>query len=273
MHSDSVKTVPESWMNWIRTCQMVSSDMNRVREKLRTVFPDIDPDEIICGAIPTVPVIPDSRNYDTSHRWMKIDQPGVEVLHTEPTVAVIHDLLTPSQCQTVIDYYRDSGHIRRANVHDSTTGSIVQSEHRTNSLMSLNEDLHPVLEELEHRLETVTGFSTEQSENLQLLWYRPGEEFKPHDDFFHHLGENSQVGRAGQRVATLIVYLNEIEEGGGTEFPNLGIVAKPSPGSAVYFEYTDGNGVSTDRCRHAGSPVVRGEKWALTKWYRQRTYR
>jgi prolyl 4-hydroxylase len=55
-------------------------------------------------------------------------------------------------------------------------------------------------------------------------------------------------------------------------FPELGLSVLPKKGSAVYFEYTNSHGQLDHRTLHAGAPVLRGEKWIVTKWMRQRRY-
>jgi prolyl 4-hydroxylase len=76
----------------------------------------------------------------------------------------------------------------------------------------------------------------------------------------------------GQRVATLVIYLNEVAGGGDTVFPRIGLAIKPRSGCGVYFEYCNAAGELDERCLHAGAPVSNGEKWIATKWLRQRPY-
>ena len=80
------------------------------------------------------------------------------------------------------------------------------------------------------------------------------------------------LGSGGQRVATLVMYLHEPEEGGDTYFPEIELSVRPRRGSAVYFEYHNERGQLDARCLHAGTPVLRGHKWIATKWLRQRPY-
>ncbi len=76
----------------------------------------------------------------------------------------------------------------------------------------------------------------------------------------------------GQRVATLVMYLNDVEAGGSTVFPEVGLDVLPRRGHAVYFAYTTEEGQLDKRSLHGGSPVSAGEKWIATKWFRQRNY-
>ena len=82
-----------------------------------------------------------------------------------------------------------------------------------------------------------------------------------------------QDGVGGQRVATVVVYLADVEGGGETVFPGIGLSIRPRAGSAAYFEYFNQQGLVDSRCLHAGAPVSRGEKWIATKWLRHSDYR
>ena len=73
--------------------------------------------------------------------------------------------------------------------------------------------------------------------------------------------------RGGQRVATLVIYLNNPEAGGGTSFPDVGVEVAPRRGNAVFFSYAAPD--PSTKSLHGGSPVVRGEKWIATKWLRE----
>jgi prolyl 4-hydroxylase len=86
-------------------------------------------------------------------------------------------------------------------------------------------------------------------------------------------GSAPHIARGGQRVATLIMYLNEVEEGGETIFPNIDLKVIPVQGSAIYFAYTNTNSQVDPLTYHGGNPVTKGEKWIATKWMRQREYR
>jgi len=82
----------------------------------------------------------------------------------------------------------------------------------------------------------------------------------------------SSIARSGQRVSTLVTYLNDVPAGGETSFPELGWAITPRLGHAAYFEYCDSRGVVDWRSVHAGNPVLEGEKWVASKWMRQRRF-
>jgi hypothetical protein len=125
------------------------------------------------------------------------------------------------------------------------------------------------------RIAQATGVPVEHGEGFQVLHYQPGGEYQPHFDFFNpgRSGEARQLEVGGQRVATLVIYLNSVQAGGATGFPKLGLEVAPVKGNAVFFVYKRPDGTLDEDTLHAGLPVERGEKWIATKWLRERPYR
>ena len=77
--------------------------------------------------------------------------------------------------------------------------------------------------------------------------------------------------RGGQRVGTVVIYLNTPARGGGTTFPDAGLEVAAQRGNAVFFSY-DRPDPGT-RSLHGGAPVIAGEKWIATKWLRERKFK
>ena len=109
---------------------------------------------------------------------------------------------------------------------------------------------------------------SERSENIQGQYYQVGNEFKPHTDWFKYEELKEYGAKLGQRTWTFMIYLNDVEEGGGTVFPKYGINIKPKTGRAVVWLniLPDGNG--DNDTLHWGTPVEKGEKLIITKWFR-----
>ena len=109
---------------------------------------------------------------------------------------------------------------------------------------------------------------------LQILHYGVGGEYQPHFDYFEpeESGSAAHLRRGGQRISTLIMYLNDVDAGGETIFPDLGLTVAARKGGGVYFSYCDSQGNLDRRTLHGGAPVQRGEKWISTHWLRQGVY-
>ncbi|KZV15472.1 prolyl 4-hydroxylase alpha subunit [Dorcoceras hygrometricum] len=128
----------------------------------------------------------------------------------------------------------------------------------------------PPVARLEQRIAELFDIPVSHGEGLQILHYLPGQEYQPHYDWFDpgQPGYAAITARGGQRIASVVMYLNTPEAGGGTAFPEVGLTVTALRGSAVYFAYEGGDASSL----HAGLPVQRGEKWIATKWLRERPY-
>ncbi len=74
---------------------------------------------------------------------------------------------------------------------------------------------------------------------------------------------------AGQRIATILIYLNNVSEGGETIFPKINLQISPKKGSALYFHYGNQKGQTDRLSLHSSVPIINGEKWVATKWIRQ----
>jgi prolyl 4-hydroxylase len=126
---------------------------------------------------------------------------------------------------------------------------------------------------IEARIERLFHWPAENGEGVQVLQYRPGAEYKPHYDYFDPAapGTATILTRGGQRVGTVVMYLNEPEKGGGTTFPDAGLEVYPKRGNALFFSYDKPH--PSTKTLHGGAPVVAGEKWIATKWLREREFK
>ena len=128
----------------------------------------------------------------------------------------------------------------------------------------------PFVKKLNRRLDDLMGIDPSFGETIQGQRYMPGQEFKPHHDWFHPNTSywKFETGRGGQRAYTAMVYLNEVEEGGTTDFVELAMSIEAKPGALLIWNNTDLDGIPNHNTIHAGRPVVKGVKYVLTKWYR-----
>lgn len=128
----------------------------------------------------------------------------------------------------------------------------------------------PFVIKLQRRLDDLLGIDPTYGETIQGQRYLPGQQFQAHTDWFPAgtpYWEQERT-RGGQRSFTAMAYLNPVEEGGATDFPRLGISFEPRPGTLLIWNNADPRGVPNPFTIHAGSPVVSGVKYIVTKWYR-----
>ncbi len=184
-----------------------------------------------------------------------------------PRVVVFGGLLSDAECDELMALAQPR--LLRSETVDNHTGGSEVNAARTSDGMFFERGEHAVIAALEQRIATLLNWPLVNGEGLQILRYRPGAEYRPHHDYFDpvHSGTARILQRGGQRVASLVMYLNTPEGGGSTTFPDVGLEVAPVRGIAVFFSYNRAH-VST-KTLHGGAPVTAGEKWVATKWLRQ----
>lgn len=189
-----------------------------------------------------------------------------------PRIVLFGNLLSAEECEQMIEASRKK--LQRSTVVNAATGNYDVHPDRTSSGTHFERGENELVARIERRISELIDYPLENGEPIQILHYLPGAEYKPHYDYFDpkQPGNDKVLAMGGQRVATLVMYLNDVEAGGSTVFPSVGLDVLPRRGSAVYFAYTTESGETDARTLHGGSPVVAGEKWIATKWLRQRTY-
>jgi prolyl 4-hydroxylase len=185
----------------------------------------------------------------------------------EPRVVVFGRFLTDAECESLMALAQPRL-ARSETVKNETGGSEVHAA-RTSDGMFFERGERPLISRIEARIAELLCWPVSQGEGLQILRYRPGAEYRPHFDFFdpQHPGTPRILERGGQRVGTLVIYLNTPEGGGSTLFPDAGLEVAPVRGNAVFFSYDRAH--ASTKTLHAGAPVTAGEKWVATKWLRE----
>jgi prolyl 4-hydroxylase len=185
----------------------------------------------------------------------------------EPRVVVFGKLLGDAECDGLMALAQPRL-ARSETVKNETGGSEVHAA-RTSDGMFFERGERPLIARIEARIAELLCWPVSHGEGLQVLRYRPGSEYRPHFDFFdpQHPGTPRILERGGQRVGTLVIYLNTPEGGGSTTFPDAGLEVAAVRGNAVFFSYDRAH--ASTRTLHAGAPVTAGEKWVATKWLRE----
>jgi prolyl 4-hydroxylase len=189
-----------------------------------------------------------------------------------PRIILFGGLLSHDECDQMVKLAEPK--LTRSTVVNTVTGNYDVHPDRTSRGGHFQRGENALVKRIEARISDLVGFPVENGEPIQVLHYTPGAEYKPHFDYFDPKlpGNEKVLAMGGQRVATLIMYLNDVEAGGSTVFPEVGIDVLPKKGNAVYFAYTTEDNQLDARSLHGGSPVQAGEKWIATKWIRQRQY-
>jgi len=200
--------------------------------------------------------------------YITVGHQRIKVLQTleHPRIIVFGDVLSKNECEFLIAQARPR--LERSKVLG--TDEDVVSNTRTSEGMFFHRQENELIGAIEQRIATLLQWPLEFGEGLQVLRYFPGAEFTPHHDYFEPVHFGKSLSRGGQRVATLIMYLHEPEQGGATIFPDINFSVFPTQGSAVFFSYD--KPAPQTLTLHGSAPVIAGEKWVVTKWLREREF-
>lgn len=193
----------------------------------------------------------------------------VQMRMHRPAACLLADFLSAEECEQLIA--RALPRLQRSMVI-AGDGEIdedgVPAYARTSEQASFRRGDDALADCLRERAAALLGWPDSHFEPLQVVRYRVGADFAPHHDYFCPQAHAALIAREGQRLATLLVYLNTPERGGATAFPDVELEITAQRGNALYFAYprADEHGLT----RHAGVPIGSGEKWLATFFLRDR---
>ncbi|WP_119154633.1 2OG-Fe(II) oxygenase [Caldimonas tepidiphila] len=199
--------------------------------------------------------------------WAHDREVSVLLQMKSPRVVLFGGLLSDEECDELVALARER--LARSETVQTLTGGSEVNAARTSEGMFFQRGEHPLCERIERRIAALVNWPVENGEGLQVLRYRPGAQYLPHYDYFDPAqpGSLQILKRGGQRVGTLVMYLNTPERGGATTFPDVQLEIPPTKGHAAFFSYALPH--PSTRTLHGGAPVIEGEKWVATKWLRE----
>ena len=175
------------------------------------------------------------------------------------------DFLSAAECAEIVALIR--GELRPSTI-SAPPGSGYDNAFRTSRTCDLADTL-PAVARLDAKICAAIGFDKSLAEPTQGQHYEIGQVFKTHTDFFKPYElERFYMGDLGQRTWTFMIYLNDVERGGETEFPDIGLKVTPKLGRAVVWNNLLRSGQGNPATRHQSLPVEAGTKTIITKWFR-----
>ncbi|GMY38641.1 probable prolyl 4-hydroxylase 9 [Fagus crenata] len=248
---------------------LLSQDVPRVRPRLRTLEL-LEEEEDGSGSMP---------HGQTGEAF--IEPIPFQVLSWKPRALYFPNFATPEQCETVIKIAKANLKpsllaLRKGETAESTKGTRTSS----GTFISSSEDKTGVLHLIEQKISRATMIPRTHGESFNVLRYELGQKYDSHYDAFNP----SEYGpQQSQRVASFLLYLSSVEEGGETMFPFenglnmgmgydykkcIGLKVKPRRGDGLLFYSVFPNGTIDRTSLHGSCPVIKGEKWVATKWIR-----
>ena len=193
---------------------------------------------------------------------------NVTLFSSDPIIYVVDDFISEDECQEFINCSKDK-------LQPATVVGLKEElklKDRTNEFAWLEHHANESIHEVSKRLSILVQMPIRNAEMFQVVHYESGTEYKPHFDSFD---QSTELGKkywepGGQRMITALIYLNDVESGGATYFPELNISINPKKGNVLVFHNTISETTNINpRSLHAGMPVTSGEKWAANLWFRE----
>eukprot|EP01006_Ploeotia_vitrea_P008996 TRINITY_DN2124_c0_g1_i1.p1 TRINITY_DN2124_c0_g1~~TRINITY_DN2124_c0_g1_i1.p1 ORF type:complete len:312 (+),score=54.15 TRINITY_DN2124_c0_g1_i1:213-1148(+) len=188
-----------------------------------------------------------------------------------PKILYIENALSYEDCDTLV-------RLAKANMEASSVvgadGGSVYSEVRTSKGTFLQEPdqmANPVVINFRKRLSSVVPVPVENLEHTQILHYAKGQFYRPHYDWFDS-SLTETLKRGGQRVASSLTWLTDVEEGGATTFPEVNVTIYPKKSNAIVWWNVDENNNGAANALHGGDPPIKGDKWVAVLWMHEREF-
>lgn len=193
-----------------------------------------------------------------------------KILSQEPLIITIENFLSDDECQELIT--SDTRDLEPSKVTLGGSKNTIDENYRSSTGYTKKET--PIVTEILNRIKQQFDISSTRCENVGVVHYDFGQQFKTHVDYFSRPDASDETidpncEHGGNRCATIVIYLNDVNLGGETYFPWLDLVIKPSKGTLLYFEYGYDDYKSNVQTHHCGMPVLSGEKWAITIFVRE----
>lgn len=199
-------------------------------------------------------------------RITKAESGAVRFVTNKVQLYTLDNFLSPEECEKLITL-TDKG----------LRPSTITTEHsdkyfRTSSSCDLVETNNDFVKEINQRICKTIGINCTHAEGMQAQKYKVGQEFKAHVDYFepNSAAYEKYAGKMGNRTWTFMIYLNDTPKGGGTGFINLNKIFYPKKGSALIWNNLYDDGTHNADTLHSGMPVEEGEKYVITKWFREK---
>ena len=266
--------ISDEWMKWIETNQQHGRDLSdiiRTMEKsgfalaaIRLALGARFPEGYISTQHDYVPPpdyhalcdIPSAR-LEWAAGVTRIDDPRLQ-LYT------LKHFMSDAECDAMI-------RLIDADLRPSTI-TVYAEGFRTSYTSDLSMRKDSLIRAVDERIAAMLGIALPYSEGIQAQRYEVGQEFKAHTDYFKPNTPEYDIhaSRKGNRTWTFMIYLNDTPKGGGTKFVNLDKTFYPKRGMAVIWNNLHADGTPNADSIHWGMPVEEGEKYIITKWFRER---
>lgn len=221
-----------------------------------------------CGSPQDLAIGPDLTGLPTRISLCGAEALVVMRMH-HPDVCLLANVLSHAECQELIELAKPR--LQRSKVYVADrghSGDGVISHVRTSQQAGFRYGESESFDRLYERLSALVRWPITHMESLHVVRYLPGADFAPHHDFFPTTDQSDMLEKGGQRLASVVLYLNTPLNGGATSFLDVQTEIFPQQGSLLFFSYVGANAQTLSL--HAGVPLGSGEKWIVTMFLKSK---
>jgi prolyl 4-hydroxylase len=197
-----------------------------------------------------------------------------EIISELPRIREYKDFLSADDCKMLIDYAAPS--VQPGMVVDPLGNSVIDYAHRDAFSTHFKND-NPLIDVIIDRVSNAIDIDKSCFEKITFIKYEPGQEFKFHQDYFvptesingKESATDIRCKDGGNRISTVLLYLNNVEDSGETIFPWLDVFIRPEIGKLLQFDYGYDDFMLNLKSQHAGLPPSTHDKWIATIWIRE----
>lgn len=193
---------------------------------------------------------------------------GVTIISRSPWIVTFDNFVTDEEVEAILQSvhgrWERSTDTGQTNQFGETGRVLSTGRTSTNAWCRHECQNNPLVRNVANRISEVTRIPVGNYENFQILQYDVGQHYRVH----HDSSERQKLLACGPRILTFFLYLSDVEEGGETAFPTLGISIKPKKGKALLWPsvMSDDPLLIDQRTMHEARPVIKGKKYAANAW-------
>jgi len=204
--------------------------------------------------------------YRRHHPMFFINPLKEEILHIKPRIVIYHKVMTEAEISKMKELAVPKLH--RSGVFSVSAAGNAYTDYRTSQSAWIDDAEDPLIARLSQRAKAMTNLTLDTVEMFQVLNYGIGGHYEPHFDFARP-NEIAFDAYRGNRIATVIYYMSDVNAGGRTVFNTIGVGSPPERGSCIVWFNLLHNGEGDYKTKHAGCPVLSGNKWVVNKWFHE----
>ncbi|XP_034484473.1 prolyl 4-hydroxylase subunit alpha-3 [Drosophila innubila] len=201
-------------------------------------------------------------SYNTiSSPFLRLAPLKLEQLSLDPQIVLYHDVIYKQEIADILRLTKP--YFRRALVGSDVARSDVR---RGSMRVGLAQNASLSIERLNRRLKDMSGFELSFNKELEVINYGIGGQYYMHYKCRFELNKQAYLEN-NNRIATVLLYLTDVQLGGFTSFPLLNMGVQPKKGAALMWHNVNNAAESDKRMLHAACPVLQGNRWVAAQWF------